>query len=149
IAGVGIVFFRSPAGRHGRCAPPVEVAVPHQPEVPPDVQPPPRIEPEPARHVALPVITEPPGARVSVNGEERGETPLRLELETGAAPVSVTLALSGYEPVTRQVSATDEELRLELRRAVGSKPTVTGTPAAGTKRPTGSNQGGLGIKTGR
>ncbi|WP_163783708.1 PEGA domain-containing protein, partial [Myxococcus vastator] len=148
IAGVGIVFFRSPADATP-VRPPVEVAVPHQPEIAPDVPPPPRIDVEPARHVNLPVITEPPGARVSVNGEARGETPLRLELEAGAAPVSVTLALNGYEPVTRQVSATDEELRLELRRAGGGKP-VTVTPAAGTKRPTHSGQGGgLGIKTGR
>ncbi|AEI63135.1 serine/threonine kinase family protein [Corallococcus macrosporus] len=148
IAGVGIVFFRSPADATP-VRPPVVVAVPHQPEVPPDVQPPPPIEPEPARPVELPVITEPPGARVSVNGEERGETPLRLELEPGAAPVSVTLALSGYEPVTRQVSATDEELRLELRRSAGSKPPAMGTPT-GTRRPGHAGQGGgLGIKTGR
>ena len=149
IAGAGIVFFRSPADATP-VRPPVEVAVPHQPEIAPEVQPPPRRAPEPVRHVKLPVITEPPGARVSVNGEERGETPLRLELEAGAAPVSVTLALNGYEPVTRQVSATDEELRLELRRAGGGK-SVPGTPTAGTKRPASPGQGGggLGIKTGR
>ncbi|NVJ02567.1 PEGA domain-containing protein, partial [Myxococcus sp. AM009] len=147
IAGVGIVFFRSPADATP-VRPPVEVAVPHQPEIAPDA-PPTRIDIAAARHVELPVITEPPGAQVSVNGEARGETPLRLALEAGAAPVSVTLALNGYEPVTRQVSATDEELRLELRRSGGGKP-VTATPAAGTKRSTHSGQGGgLGIKTGR
>ncbi|WP_049872415.1 serine/threonine protein kinase [Myxococcus hansupus] len=147
IAGAAVIFLRTPADATPVRPPPVEVAVPHQPEAPTDVQPTPRLDPEPARHVELPVITEPPGARVSVNGEERGETPLRLELEPGAAPVSVTLALSGYEPVTREVSATDEELRLELRRA-GGKP---GTGPQGNRRPTApSGQGGgLGIKTGR
>ncbi|WP_426756601.1 serine/threonine protein kinase [Myxococcus sp. Y35] len=146
IVGAGVIVLRSPADATPMRPPPVEVAVPHQPEAPPGTQAPPKVAPEPVRHVALPVITEPPGARVSVNGEERGETPLSLELEPGAAPVSVTLALSGYEPVTRQVSAADEELRLELRRTGGGKPTVG---AQGTKRPTGSQGGGLGIKTGR
>jgi len=141
IAGAGIVFLRSPADATPA---PVEVAVPHQPEV----RPPPKPTPEPARPVTLPVITEPPGARVSVDGQERGETPLRLELEPGAAPVSVTLALSGYEPVTRQVSAADEELRLELRRTGGDKPSA-GPVNPGTRRPNAPQGGGLGIKTGR
>ncbi|MFP2929966.1 PEGA domain-containing protein, partial [Pyxidicoccus sp. 3LG] len=139
VAGAAVIFLRGPAEATPVKPPETVVAVPHQPGQPQTPTNP--TTPEPVRRVELPVITEPPGATVSVNGEARGETPLRLQLQPGDAPVSVTLALNGYEPVTRQVSATDDELRLELRRQ-GVKP-VSG------KKPTGQPGGNLGIKTGR
>ncbi|MCP3136335.1 serine/threonine protein kinase [Pyxidicoccus xibeiensis] len=144
LAGAAVVFLRTPAEATPVVQPaqpqPV-VAVPHTPE-PLPTKVPTQDRPQAVAGVELPVITEPPGATVSVNGEERGETPLRLKLAPGDGPVSVTLALNGYEPVTRQVSPTDDELRLELRRQAGK--------ANGGKKHTGSGQGGnLGIKTGR
>ncbi|WP_342378269.1 protein kinase [Myxococcus stipitatus] len=137
-AGAAVVFLRQPA-----TTPPTQPRQVHvEPERP--VTPPPKPAPEPVKMVELPVITEPPGATVSVGGEERGVTPMKLELEQGAPMVAVTLALNGYEPVTREVSAADDELRLELRRQ-GGKPTGTPNP----KRPGSSPGGNLGIKTGR
>jgi serine/threonine-protein kinase len=137
LAGAALGFLRESkqAPAEPRTPPPVVEA-----QRPPTQQPAqPQPEP-PAVRVELPVITEPPGARVSVNGEERGETPMRLELAPDARSVTVTLALNGYETVTKKVSAQDSELRLELQRSV--------KPASGTapKKPTGGN---LGIKTGR
>ncbi|WP_338871587.1 serine/threonine-protein kinase [Myxococcus stipitatus] len=141
-AGAAVVFLRGPSGN--AALPPAQTQAVHvEPERP--TSPPPKPAPEPVKMVELPVITEPPGATVSVGGEERGVTPMKLELEQGAPMVAVTLALNGYEPVTREVSAADDELRLELRRQ-GGRPTGTST----TKKPGGAQQGGnLGIKTGR
>jgi hypothetical protein len=80
---------------------------------------------------------------VSIDGETRGKTPTTLTLPPGTSSVEVTLALNGYEPVTRRVSATDSELSLALRPQ-GGKPGTT----PGTKKP-GQGGGNLGIKTGR
>ncbi|MBZ4420350.1 serine/threonine-protein kinase [Myxococcus sp. RHSTA-1-4] len=141
IAGAALGFLRQPETESPVQPLPPRTATAQPSSTQEPVQP--RAEP-PAVRVELPVITEPPGARVSVNGEERGETPLRLELSPDAAPVSVTLALNGYEPVTRQVSAKDDELRLELRR-VAAKP----SGGTSTKKVSGTQGGNLGIKTGR
>jgi hypothetical protein len=50
---------------------------------------------------ALLVYTDPPGARVSLDGEERGTAPLHALLGPGS--YALTLALDGYEPVDRRV----------------------------------------------
>ncbi|MCP3098261.1 protein kinase [Myxococcus sp. K15C18031901] len=143
LAAVALVVLRGPAG--AATLPPEPTTRPVQVEREPPATP---AQPVESQTVALAVITEPPGATVSIGGEERGVTPMKLELEKGAPMVSVTLALNGYEPVTREVSAADDELRLELRRqpAGNGKP-----PGTGTKRPTPPSQpgGNLGIKTGR
>nr|BDT30920.1 serine/threonine protein kinase [Myxococcus sp. MH1] len=142
VAGAAIVFLRGPASVTPPAEKPPVQAVVVEPEKPPaqPTKPPPV---EPVKTVELPVITEPPGATVSIAGEERGVTPMKLALEKGAPIVSVTLALAGYEPVTREVSAADDELRLELRRQGGKSPGTTKRPPGGTP------SGNLGIKTGR
>ena len=141
VAGAALVFMRGPAEATPVQPPPQVVEAPAPAETPP-----PQVaaRPESVQPVKLPIITEPAGARVSVNGEERGETPTSLTLQPNAAPVSVTLALHGYEPVTRQVSAKDEELRLELRRQSGKA-----TNGNTSTKKAGGSQGNLGIKTGR
>ncbi|MCP3163499.1 serine/threonine protein kinase [Myxococcus qinghaiensis] len=142
LAGAAVVLLRGPAG-----ATTLPVTTTTQPvhverEPPP---PPTKPTPEPVKMTEVLVTTEPAGATVSIAGEERGVTPLKLELEQGAPMVAVTLALNGYEPVTREISAADDELRLELRRQGGKSPGTTSS-----KRPGGPQQGGnLGIKTGR
>ncbi|TQF09691.1 protein kinase [Myxococcus llanfairpwllgwyngyllgogerychwyrndrobwllllantysiliogogogochensis] len=142
VAAAAVIFLRGPAGAATLPEkPPTQTQQVHVERE----RPPPTPTPEPVKMVELPVITEPPGATVSIAGEERGVTPMKLELEQGAPMVAVTLALNGYEPVTREVSAADDELRLELRRQGGKSPGSTST-----KRPGNSQQGGnLGIKTGR
>ncbi|WP_244237267.1 serine/threonine protein kinase [Corallococcus llansteffanensis] len=90
------------------------------------------------RPVELLVTSEPPGATVQVAGEERGTTPVALPLVPGDPSVAVTLALNGYEPVTRQVSAADAPtVAVPLQRRV-TRPQ--------TRKPPPSS---LGIKTGR
>ncbi|MFY2556097.1 serine/threonine protein kinase [Corallococcus terminator] len=141
LAGAAVIFLRGPAG-----ATTLPVTTTTQPvhverEQPP---PPPKPTPEPVKMTEVLVTTEPAGATVSIAGEARGQTPTTLSLEQGAPIVAVTLTLAGYEPVTREVSAADNELHLELRRQ-GKSPGTTST-----KRPGGPQQGGnLGIKTGR
>ncbi|QSQ20796.1 protein kinase [Pyxidicoccus parkwayensis] len=142
VAGAALVFLRGPAQATTVQPPPQPVAVAKQPEhdKPAQVTAP----PEKPRPVELPVISEPPGATVSVDGEPQGKTPWTLTLQPGTSSVEVTLALNGYEPVTRRVSATDGELNLALRPQPGKQ---GGTQ--GTKKPGGAGNGNLGIKTGR
>jgi hypothetical protein len=47
------------------------------------------------------VYSDPPGARVSLDGTERGTAPLHLVLSPG--PYAVTLALDRYEPAAEKV----------------------------------------------
>ena len=47
------------------------------------------------------VYTEPPGARVTVDGRDRGTSPVHLVLPPGAYPLG--LALEGHDPVSERV----------------------------------------------
>ncbi|MCE9669039.1 protein kinase [Myxococcus stipitatus] len=154
LAAGALVALRGPAGATPLPTQPVAQPVHverEQPTAPPPAPTrptPPPVEEE-GQTVALAVVTSPAGATVSIDGAARGVTPMTLQLEKGAPNVAVTLELTGYEPVTREVSAADDELRLELRRQQGgSARPPSGT---GTKRPGSSSQqgGNLGIKTGR
>ncbi|WP_164017870.1 serine/threonine protein kinase [Pyxidicoccus trucidator] len=137
IAGSALIFMR------GAEANPVKPLPPHVAVAPP-VQPPPsnpqgtRPPDAPPRSVALPVSSVPPGATVSVGGKALGTTPMELTLQPGGAPLEVTLELAGYDPVTRQVSAADSALELELQRPKGGTKV---TPVSG-KKP-GGGLGGI------
>jgi TonB family protein len=109
----------------------------------------------------LRVVSDPPGARVLVNGKARGRAPLELaELKLGSYEVRVEQP--GYEAEKRRVElsagAPSAELRLALRRAavttgiadilstpagaavrVDGKPAGT-TPLRGLKLPAGRRQ---------
>jgi serine/threonine protein kinase len=139
IAGAALVFMRGPAQATPVQPPPqpVATAVPAQP--PPEPPPPVAVQPEPARPVELPVDTVPSGATVSINGQPLDrKTPTTVTLQPGTSSVEVTLALNGYEPVTRRVSAEDDGLSLELR--------PQGKTGATPKKQSSGNRG---IKTGR
>ncbi|MBJ6760264.1 protein kinase [Myxococcaceae bacterium JPH2] len=148
LAGAAVLLLREPAGAASVTPPPLPQTqaqapatpgeqVPTKPEA---VEPTPR--PETPESISLLVTSEPPGAAVQVAGEAHGTTPVQLPMVPGAPAVPVTVALNGYEPVTRLVSAADApQVRVELpRRAVK-------TPG-GTKRSPGMGPS-LGIKTGR
>jgi serine/threonine-protein kinase len=76
------------------------------------------------------VESEPPGAQVSVDGEDRGQTPLELA-EVAFGDHDVRLALEGYEAQSLEVSLAPEsptaELRAELsrRRAASTRGTAS------------------------
>jgi hypothetical protein len=68
----------------------------------------------PLAHV-LSIVTEPAGARVFVDGNFMGETPVEVDLLEGTH--SIRLTLRGYEDAIREVQAragNREELRVEL-----------------------------------
>ena len=63
------------------------------------------------------VTTDPPGARVFVDGDFRGETPLELELSEGEH--SVRVALARYHEIVRPITATPgatDDLSLTLEQ---------------------------------
>ena len=74
-----------------------------------------RAEPA-AEHVRVDVRSSPPGARVSVAGESRGETPVSLELPRADEAVAVMLEKEGFDAVTHEVtpSADGQVLDVEL-----------------------------------
>ena len=78
------------------------------------------------------LVTEPPGAAVSVNGEFQGSTPLTLRLAPGRSH-DIALNKPGYEPATRALSvAADSGRRLEipLVAQLGAIEVVSDPPAA-------------------
>ena len=78
------------------------------------------------------LVTDPPGAAVSVNGEFRGSTPLTLRLAPGRSH-NIALNKPGYEPATRELSvAADSGRRLEipLVAQLGVIEVVSDPPAA-------------------
>jgi serine/threonine-protein kinase len=100
-AGVAFVLMR-PAGPlpqpvvRGPTPPPTPVKEPSPVE-----QPPPTV----AQPVTLQVSTEPAGAAIEVDGQVLGQTPYTLTLKPDAPPVTLALSLTGYEPISQQVSA--------------------------------------------
>lgn len=89
---------------------------------PPPVQPPPRpptIEPEvdkPTLELAkIELSSTPNGAIVALDGKERGETPLTLELEKTDAPLELTLERKGFKKYSRELTPSeDTHISIEL-----------------------------------
>jgi hypothetical protein len=114
-----------------------ETAAPAPPPAPsptPDVVP----TAAPAK-VVIDITTTPPGARVSIGGEDRGPTPMKLELDRASQPVKVDLTLSGYETLTETVTPdVDQRLALSLRPAFkarsGPRPQPSSAASGGRYR---------------
>jgi TonB family protein len=117
------------------------------------------VEPSPTAGV-LQVESEPPGARVSLDGQEKGRTPLRLaDLPFGAYQVRVEQ--KGYEAQTRDVSldagSPTAELRIALARPAAPLPgaadilsTPSGASVSVDGRPVGVTPlSGLKLRTGK
>jgi hypothetical protein len=60
--------------------------------------------PPPASTVTIHLVSVPAGATVLVGDEEKGTTPLKLELGRGDEPVEVTLKLEGYADSVEKVT---------------------------------------------
>ncbi len=147
------LWQRSPAvAPAGEPSPPVAEASP-SPTAPP---------PAAARSAvgALRIESEPPGARVSVNGQAKGQTPLQLsDLPFGSYQVRVEQ--KGYDPQTRDVSlhagSAAGVLQFALVRAAAAVPggadVVSTPPGASVSvdgRPVGTTPlAGLKLKPGR
>jgi eukaryotic-like serine/threonine-protein kinase len=102
-AGAAVILLRqsTPAERTSVVQ---EAEPPREPPRAAESEPPPPREPQ---RLALRVMSEPLGAKVLVDGEPRGATPVHLALTPAELPVTVALRLEGYEPVSRKVSAED------------------------------------------
>jgi serine/threonine-protein kinase len=100
LLGVGLAF----ASRRGQAAPSVEAPAPSAPA--------------PPAEVVVHVESTPPGARVVVDGEERGDTPLDLRLPRRDAPRSLELRLDGFDPLAQTLVAdADQRLVIALKPA--------------------------------
>jgi TonB family protein len=121
-------------------------------------------EPEPASPApsavgTLLVESQPAGARVSVNGEDRGETPLRLS-ELALGTYEVRVERSGFEaqarPVTLSEGAADGTLRFVLARPapLQGEADIVSTPSGASVSVDGRSVGttpitGLRLRAGR
>lgn len=94
-----------------------------------------------ADEVFVHVETKPPGARVLVNNQDRGETPIDLLVLRGQEPFVLELRRQGYVTATQQVVPDADQKVL-----VGLTPVVVhvGRPAV---RPPRSNDGSKGQRT--
>jgi hypothetical protein len=78
--------------------------------------------------VHLKVSSTPPGASVTIGGEVRGKTPYTGELPRSTTPIELTLALPGYQPVTRTI-AVDGNVVLSLTLEPAPRPVPALAPA--------------------
>ena len=79
------------------------------------------------------ILTDPSGARVTLDGKDRGLTPAEVEVVRSTIPLRLVLRRAGYQPwVEDVVPSSDMRLQLALRAASAA------TPGAGAPRPSAS-----------
>jgi hypothetical protein len=86
-----------------------------------------------ASTVRVRLETTPAGARIRVDGLDRGVTPAELELPRGSEPVRVTLEREGFQALGETVvPSTDQRIVLALRplARAAARPAVRATGAA-------------------
>ncbi|MCY1043521.1 serine/threonine protein kinase [Corallococcus sp. bb12-1] len=111
-------------------APVAEPPPEREPATAPATPPPAVVEP-----VRFKVESEPPGAEITVNGTVRGTTPMELQQpadSSGLASVVVSLALDGFQPVSKNYagnSGKTVEVSMKLTRIKkqGPKPKAPGS----------------------
>ena len=82
---------------------------------------------KPLRHVDI--LSEPPGAKVYLEGQSLGETPLnQVEIKKGAT--SLKLELAGYEPKAYQIKDSDSSVRVILELPAHTVAVNTDPPGA-------------------
>jgi serine/threonine-protein kinase len=90
-----------------------EVIVKMTPVAPATPPAPPAIAPD----VVISVVTTPPGARVYVDGVERGRTPIDLPVPRGPGTARVEMRKTGYETASEElVRDRDQQIRVALKR---------------------------------
>lgn len=90
---------------------PPNAPTPAEPAIPPA----PPAEPD---KVSVALESQPPGARVYLNGRPRGETPVRLNLERSSKPLELAVKLDGYVPHSERVTPdVDQKLRLVMLKS--------------------------------
>jgi eukaryotic-like serine/threonine-protein kinase len=84
--------------------------------------------------VVVTIATEPEGVRVVVGGQERGKTPIDVELPRGDEPVDVQLLSPGFASARQQI-VPDRDQRLYFQLIKQQKTIVR------VKRPPAPEQG--------
>ncbi len=74
---------------------------------------PPAAEAEQPTRIEVRIVSRPPGATIRIDGAERGEAPLRIDLPEGR-PVTVEARLRGHRPVSQRWTPSNTESRLRL-----------------------------------
>jgi len=79
--------------------------------------------------ISVALESQPPGARVYLNGRPRGETPVRLQLQRSSEPMELAVKLEGYLPHSERVTPdVDQKLRVMMQKSP-SKPEPAARPA--------------------
>jgi hypothetical protein len=86
----------------------------------------------PAVEVSVDVASEPPGAMVTADGVELGRTPLTVPFK-GRSTVALVLALDGYEPLRKDLVASEQPT--PFRGVLKAMPGASPTPVAAAPTP--------------
>jgi serine/threonine-protein kinase len=92
------------------------------------------LAPDPPRLASLRIVTVPESATVRVDGEERGQTPIAIEIEPGEHEVEVSA--DGYEPQSAIASLSNANETATLSFVLIEEPVVRTGPRR--PRPTGT-----------
>ncbi len=104
----------------GRTPEPSGIAVQAEPAVP-EAESPRAPQPEPPRSIGLSIITEPPGAKVYVREDYRGDAPIDVTLERSDAPIHVRVEHGGYRKLEETI-VPDRDQRLHLSMTAIARP---------------------------
>ena len=97
--------------------------------------PPPPAPVEPA-HVTIRIVSHPDGAAVTVDGVERGKTPLTLSMPRNPGRAALELRYSGHHTLRKRVDLQrDLDLDLTLQRRGGSEKAPEAAAAAADPPP--------------
>ncbi|MDP1826483.1 MAG: serine/threonine-protein kinase [Archangium sp.] len=105
----------------------------------PVVPPPPPLVVEPARPPVLVIDTVPPGASLTVNGQDRGRSPLTLE-QLGVGTHQVVASLEGFQSSSKSVALAHPGERVMVELALlpvppPAVPVATPPPVMGPPKP--------------
>ncbi len=114
------IFLLAPIKKEEKkeAIPPVKISeeIPIK-EEPPPPPPPETVSPKP-QEVILQIFSDPPHAKVIIDGEEKGETPLFIP-RIGESEITIRLEKEGYLPVTRKIkidpSEGDKRVEINLK----------------------------------
>ncbi|HZI10150.1 MAG TPA: protein kinase [Myxococcus sp.] len=129
--GVAVLFLRDPAQPQPVTPPPAQVVVAQSStQAPEPVQTPQPVQTAQPEQVSLMVTSEPPGAKVIVDGREHGPTPVTLQLPPDTR-VDLRLTKDGYKLARKIVSTSDAPavafaLERDGPKSTGKKPQTAG-----------------------
>ena len=87
------------------------------------------VAPAAATEILIKVVSKPEGATLSIDGKERGPTPIEVTLPKSDAPVELTLKLEGYDDAIDKITP-DENQRFRVSLTKTKKVKTGGGTAA-------------------